>query len=137
MITLGLQYAHEEDKVEERGEVSLHEAIEAFRTFPWQQQLAEANRLQICNPTLFLRNTEDGSLFFASLMLKPEIDFQLYFETEEETEERAFLGKRKVKEWVAYDLTGHKPKEVEAAIQAFCDSDKEKLKDIIGSKKSA
>ncbi len=137
MITLGLQYAHQEDTVDDRGEVTLEQAIDAFRAFPWQQQLAEAIRLQICNPTLFLRDTEDGSLLFASLMLKPEIDFQLYFETEEETEEPAFIGKRKVREWVAYDSTGHKAKEVEAAIQAFYAGDKEKVKDIIGSKECA
>lgn len=133
MITLSLQYAHQEDTAEEHGEVSLQQAIEAFRAFPWQQQLAEAMRLQICNPTLFLNDSGDGSSFFASLMLKPEIDFQLYFETEEKTEERAFFGKRQIKEWVAYDSSGHKAEEVETAIRALYAGDKERLKDLIGA----
>lgn len=133
MISLSLQYAHQEDTAEERGEVSLQQAIETFRAFPWQQQLAEAYQLQICNPTLCLNDSSDGSSLFVSLMLKPEIEFQLLFETEEETEERSFFRNRTMKEWVAYDSNGHKAEDVEAAIGALYAGDKENLKDIIGS----
>ena len=133
MITLSLQYAHQEETAEERGEVSLEQAIEAFRAFPWQQQLAEAKRLQLYNPTLSLNDGRDGSLFSASLMLKPEMGFQLSFEIEEETEEWGLFGKRQVKEWVGYDSSGHNAEEVEAGIRAFYAGDKEKLKELIGS----
>jgi hypothetical protein len=44
MITLSVQYADQDDVVEERGAVDELQAIEAFGAFPWEEQLAEAKK---------------------------------------------------------------------------------------------
>jgi hypothetical protein len=130
MINLSLQYAHQEDTAEERGPASLQQALDAFRGFPWQVQLAEANKLQLCSPTLFLKDSDDGSVFFASIMLVDKLDFMLFFETEEEYEGWTLFGKRKKKKGAVYDSTGHDSKQVEAAITAYY-KDRAKLKELI------
>ena len=58
MIKLRLQYAHQEDTAEELGEASLQQALAVFRAFPWPEQLAQANELQICSPSLLLKNSD-------------------------------------------------------------------------------
>jgi len=110
---------------------SLQQAIDAFRAFPWNEQLAEANQLQICSPTLFLKNSGNGSVFFASLMLAPKLEFMLFLETEEETEGWTLFGKRPKKKRVIYDSYGHNSEEAEEAIRAFYADDRSKLKQII------
>jgi len=131
MIALSFQYARQEDTAEERGPASLRQAIDAFRAFPWQEQLAEAKKLELCSPTLFLKDGDDGSVFFASIMLGDKLDFMLFFEAEEEDDEGwTLLGKRMKKQRVTDDSTGHDSKEVEAAITAYY-SDRAKLKKLI------
>jgi hypothetical protein len=132
MITLSLQYADQDDVVEERGAVDELKAIEAFRAFPWEEQLAEAKKLQICSPSLFLKDSSDGSAFFASILLVDKLDFMLFLETEEDVEAWGLFGKRWKKRGVTYDSTGHDAKDVEAAIRAFF-SDRSALKKLIGS----
>ena len=132
MINLSFQYAHQEDTAEERGPASLEQAIDAFRAFPWRDQLDEANELQLCSPTLFLKDSDDGSVFFASIMLVNELDFMLYFETEEEFEGWTLFGRRKKKKRVIYNSTGNDSKKVEATIGAYY-ADRAKLKELISS----
>jgi len=132
MITLSVQYADQDDVVEERGAVDELQAIDAFRAFPWNEQLAEAKELQICSPSLFLKNSSDGSVFFASILLVEKLDFMLFLETEEDVEVWGLFGKRWKKRSVTYDSTGHDAKDVEAAIRAFF-SDRSALKKLISS----
>jgi hypothetical protein len=132
MITLSVQYADQEEVVEERGTVDELQAIEAFRAFPWEEQLVEAKELQICSPSLFLKDSNDGSVFFASILLVDTVDFMLFLETEEDVEAWGLLGKRRKKKGVIYDSTGHDAKAVKAAIRAFF-SDRSALKKLIGS----
>jgi len=130
MITLSLQYAHQQDTAEERGPASLQQAFDVFRAFPWHEQLAKANELQLCSPTLFLRDSDDGSVFFASILLGEELDFMLYYEAEEEFEGWSLFGKRKKKKKKIYDSTGNDSKKVETAITAYY-TDRTKLKELI------
>ncbi len=132
MITLSVQYADQDDIVEERGAVDVIQAIEAFRAFPWEEQLAEAKELQICSPSLFIKDSNDGSVFFASILLVDKLDFMLFLETEEDVEGWTLLGKRWKKKAVIYDSTGHGVKEVEAAIRAFY-NDRSALKKLISA----
>jgi hypothetical protein len=125
-----MQYAHQEATAEERGEASSQQTIDAFRAFPWGEQLAEANELQICSPTLFLKDTKDESVFFASIMLEARPDFMLFFETVEEVEVWTLFGRKKKKKAVTYDSTGHDAEEVESAIRAFY-TDRARLKALI------
>src|SRR4051794_8213967 len=119
MITLSVQYADQDDIVEERGAVDVIQAIEAFRAFPWERQLIEAKELQFCSPSLFLKDSSDGSVFFASIMLVDKLDFMLFLETEEDVEAWTLFGKRWKKKGAIYDSTGHNAQEVEDAIRAF------------------
>ncbi len=132
MITLSVQYADQDDVVEERGTVDELQALEAFRAFPWEEQLAEAKELQICSPSLFLKDSNDGSVFFASILLADKLDFMLFLDTEEEVEGWGLFGKRLKKKGATYDSTGHDAKGVEAAIRAFF-NDRPALKRLIGS----
>jgi hypothetical protein len=130
MITLSVQYAHQDDIGEERGAVDLEQAIEAFRAFPWEDQMTEAKELQICSPSLFLKDSNDGSLFFASILLVDKLDFMLFLETEEDVEAWTLFGKRWKKKPALYDSTGHDAQKVEAAIRAFF-NDRAQLKKLI------
>jgi hypothetical protein len=130
MIDLSLQYAHQEDTAEERGPASLQQSLDAFRGFAWHEQQAEANELQLCAPTLFLKDRDDGSVFFASILLEEKMDFMLYFETDEEFEGWTLFGKRKKKKRVIYDSTGNDSMKVETAITAYY-TDRAKLKELI------
>lgn len=136
MITLSVQYANQEDVAEERGAVDELQAVEAFRAFAWEEQLAEAKELQICSPSLFLTDRNDRSVFFASILLVDKLDFMLFLETEEEVEAWSLFGKRLKKRGATYDSTGHDAKEVEAAIPAFF-SDRPALKQLIGFRQLA
>ncbi len=136
MITLSVQYADQDDIVDERGAVDVLQAIEAFRAFPWEQQLAEAKELQICSPSLFLKDSNDESVFFASILLVDKQDFMLFLETEEDVEGWTLFGKRLKKKGAIYDSTGHNAQEVEAAIRAFFD-DRSQLKKLIGGRQRA
>jgi hypothetical protein len=132
LINLSFQYAHQEDTAEERGPASLEQAVDAFRAFPWRDQLDESNKLQLCSPTFFLKDSGDGSVFFASIMLGNELDFMLYFEVEEEFEGWTLFGRRKKKKRVIYNSTGNDSKKVEVAIGAYY-TDRAKLKELISS----
>ena len=79
---------------------------------------------------MFLKDSDDGSVFFASIMLTDKLDFMLFFETEEEYEGWTLFGKRKKKKVVIYDSTGHNSKQVEAAITAYYKG-RAKLKELI------
>jgi hypothetical protein len=136
MITLSVQYADQDDITEERGAVDVIQAIEAFRAFPWEEQLAEAKELQICSPSLFLKDSDDGSVFFASILLVDKLDFMLFLETEEDFEGWTLFGKRWKKKRVIYDSTGHDTQKVEAAIRAFF-NDRAQLKKLIGDRQRA
>jgi hypothetical protein len=133
MITLSLQYAHQEDTAEERGMASLQQDIDAFRTFPWQDQLAEANKLQLCSPTLFLKDSDDGSVFFVSIMLVNKLDFMLFYEIVEGYEGWTLFGKRKKKKGIIYDSTGHDSKQVEFAIKTYY-TERARLRELINPK---
>lgn len=130
MITLSVQYADQDDIVEERGAVDVEQAIEAFRAFPWEEQLAEAKELQICSPSLFLKDSNDGSVFFASILLVDKLDFMLFFETKEDVEAWTLFGKRWKKKPAIYDSTGHDAQKIEKAIRAFF-NDRQQLKKLI------
>ena len=136
MITLNVQYADQDGITEERGAVDVIQAIEAFRAFPWEEQLAEAKELQICSPSLFLKDSDDGSVFFATILLVDKLDFMLFLETEEDVEVWTLFGKRWKKKRVIYDSTGHNTQEVEAAIRAFF-NDRSQLKKLIGGRQRA
>jgi hypothetical protein len=81
---------------------------------------------------LFLKDGDDGSVFFASVMLGNKLDFMLYFETEEEYEGWTLFGQRKKKKGVIYDSTGNNSNKVELAIRAYY-TDRAKLKQLINS----
>jgi hypothetical protein len=137
MINLSLQYAHQDGTAEERGTASLQQALDAFRAFPWDEQLHQANELQICAPTLFLKKSDGASVFFVSIMEGEKLDFMLYLETTEEVERWGLFGKRKRKKAVIYDSIGHARQGVEEAIRAYYADDKKRLREIIQARNCA
>lgn len=63
MITLSVQYAHQDVVVEERGAVDVLQAIESFRAFPWDEQLAEAKELQSVHHRSFSKTVRMNRCF--------------------------------------------------------------------------
>lgn len=119
VIDLNFQYAHEDKIWDERGSVDVDQALVAFRTFPWDGQLAQAMEFQICSPSLILEDTGDGARFFAGIMLEEPLNFMLYFERTEEVEGWSLLGKQMKRKQIIDDSYGHDRADAERAIRAF------------------
>lgn len=135
MPKLSIQHAHQQDTVDELGEVNCEEAISAFQKFPWREQCDEANRLRLCSPSLFLKD-DKGNVFFAAILDFPQgsrPDFMLFVETEEEIEKWSWFKKVKVPTRKSYDSSGHNEVNVESAIKAFCNSHVDDVKKIIST----
>ena len=119
MINLSFQHAHQDEIGDERGPVDVDQAIAAFRAFPWNDQLAEAMKLETCSPSLFLKDTDDSAIFFAGVMLEEPLNFMVYFERTKEVEAWSLFGKRLKQKQVIDDSYGHDHAAAERAIRAF------------------
>lgn len=133
MINLSFQYAHQNEIGERRGRVDADEAVAAFRAFPWEEQLKEANELQICGPSLFLDEADESAQFFVSILYGDELNFMLYFARTEEVEGWSLFGKRWKRKRVSDDSYDHDRETVERGIRAFFD-DRPTLLKLIRSK---
>ncbi|MEO6393220.1 MAG: hypothetical protein ABIP75_15325 [Pyrinomonadaceae bacterium] len=119
MIKLTIQHADQEDIGDELGPVDLSQALLAFREFPWAEQKAQSDELQLCSPGLYLEDENDGSKFFAAVLANDGIEFLLQFETGVEYEGWTLFGKRLKKRWTIIHSYDHDLASAEQAVELF------------------
>ncbi|MEL6534786.1 MAG: hypothetical protein AAFQ98_05205 [Bacteroidota bacterium] len=124
MLTLLYQYANMtlgESYLE--GEIEPRAALDKFREFPWQEQLAEFQEKEINAPTYWLKNTKSQQEFIASIVTPDN-----YYVCLTENQIKKTLGLFPVKSKVNHSAYGLSFHEVEKGLELYLEG---KISDLV------
>ena len=108
-------------------EATLDEAVELIRTFPWEEQLKEANELEKCSPSVSVKHASEHRIIEASYIGDEKGTDYLLFYIRNEKVMKGLFKKKEVDKEVMSDTDGLSLDDVIQAFRDFYNSDFEAI----------